>query len=160
MKWRDWQLLIILLLLAYIAVSITLTWPAQQQPAPPPTLTAHPTVAQTSTPIDRGVTPTHTPQPTSTPATTSSITPTSPAPPTVASSATPSPQPSFTATATTAVIQHTVQRGENLTGIAQQYGTTVQAIVEANTLANPDQIFIGQTLRIPLPSAAPTPPGQ
>jgi LysM repeat protein len=88
------------------------------------------------------------------------MTPTNPPPPTATSSAAPSPQPTFTATATIAVIQHTVQRGENLTGIAQQYGTTVQAIVEANALANPDRIFIGQTLRIPLPSTAPTPPGQ
>ncbi|MBK8903814.1 MAG: LysM peptidoglycan-binding domain-containing protein [Anaerolineaceae bacterium] len=44
---------------------------------------------------------------------------------------------------------HTVQAGENLTAIAQQYGVTVQAIVAANKLTNPDRVTVGTTLIIP-----------
>ncbi len=44
---------------------------------------------------------------------------------------------------------HVVQRGENLFRISLRYGTTVQAIVAANNIANPNLIFVGQTLIIP-----------
>lgn len=44
---------------------------------------------------------------------------------------------------------HTVERGETLFAIAQRYGVTVQAIVDANNLANPNQLDVGQQLIIP-----------
>ncbi len=44
---------------------------------------------------------------------------------------------------------HTVQAGENLTAIARQYGVTVQAIVEANQISNPDRVTVGTVLTIP-----------
>lgn len=44
---------------------------------------------------------------------------------------------------------HTVQVGETLTAIAQQYGVTVQAIVEANNITNPDRVTVGTALIIP-----------
>jgi murein DD-endopeptidase MepM/ murein hydrolase activator NlpD len=44
---------------------------------------------------------------------------------------------------------HIVQPGETLTRIARRYGTTVSAIVEANYLANPSLILVGQRLAIP-----------
>jgi len=44
---------------------------------------------------------------------------------------------------------HVVQRGENLTQIAQRYGTSVSAIVQANGLRNPSYIYAGQRLSIP-----------
>jgi LysM repeat protein len=44
---------------------------------------------------------------------------------------------------------YTVQRGDTLSGIAQRFGTSVQAIMEANGLRNPHQIFVGQVLIIP-----------
>ncbi len=44
---------------------------------------------------------------------------------------------------------HIVQAGESLYRIAIRYGTTVEAIVIANNLANPDQILEGQRLSIP-----------
>lgn len=44
---------------------------------------------------------------------------------------------------------HTVQAGETLTSIAQQYGVTVQAIVAANEITNPDRVTVGTTLIIP-----------
>jgi LysM repeat protein len=44
---------------------------------------------------------------------------------------------------------HTVQAGENLTTIAQRYGVTVQAIVAANSITNPDRVAVGTVLIIP-----------
>lgn len=46
-------------------------------------------------------------------------------------------------------VVHVVQRGESLYTIAQQYGITVQDIVDANELINPNRIDIGQRLIIP-----------
>jgi hypothetical protein len=46
---------------------------------------------------------------------------------------------------------HVVQPGESLTLIAQKYGVTVDAIVQANQLKNPDAIYAGQKLVIPAP---------
>ncbi len=44
---------------------------------------------------------------------------------------------------------HTVQAGETLFAIAQKYGVTVQAIVSANSLSNPNRLDVGQQLIIP-----------
>ena len=44
---------------------------------------------------------------------------------------------------------HTVQRGETLSGIARQHGTTVAAVAQANGIANPARIYAGKTLTIP-----------
>ncbi|MFZ1710948.1 MAG: LysM peptidoglycan-binding domain-containing protein [Anaerolineae bacterium] len=48
---------------------------------------------------------------------------------------------------------HVVQAGETLSSIAQRYGTTVQAIMAANGLANANLVYVGQRLRIPGASA-------
>jgi LysM repeat protein len=45
---------------------------------------------------------------------------------------------------------HTVQPGESLLSIALLYGVTVEELQAANELDNPDSIFIGQELLIPL----------
>jgi LysM repeat protein len=50
------------------------------------------------------------------------------------------------------VIFHTVQPGDTLYSIARQYDTTAQAISRINGLANPDQIVVGQQLKIPTAS--------
>lgn len=50
------------------------------------------------------------------------------------------------------VIFHTVQQGDTLYSIARQYDTTAQAISDVNGLTNPDQIFVGQKLKIPTSS--------
>lgn len=47
------------------------------------------------------------------------------------------------------VIWHTVQRGETLSSVARRYGTTWQVVARANGLANPNQIYVGQKLKIP-----------
>jgi len=53
---------------------------------------------------------------------------------------------------------HVVQRGETLTRIALRYGVTVNDIVRANGLANPNRIYTGQRLIIPLPTGPALPP--
>ena len=44
---------------------------------------------------------------------------------------------------------HVVKPGESIDMIAAMYGTTREAIVAANNLANPNWIYVGQVLRIP-----------
>lgn len=44
---------------------------------------------------------------------------------------------------------HTVERGQNLYRISLIYGVTMDSIIAANHLANPDAIFEGQILSIP-----------
>lgn len=56
-------------------------------------------------------------------------------------------------------VYHVVKAGENLTRIARYYGVTVQAIVKANNLWNPNLIYTGQRLRIPVPCQPPAPSG-
>lgn len=52
---------------------------------------------------------------------------------------------------------HTVQRGENLTGIAALYGLTVADLLGANPLPNPNLLLAGQKLLIPDAAAPETP---
>lgn len=57
---------------------------------------------------------------------------------------------------------HTVKRGEYLGQIAERYGVTVRDMALANNLAQPDHIFVGQRLWIPVleqptPTPAPSP---
>lgn len=44
---------------------------------------------------------------------------------------------------------YTVQPGDTLTKIGQDYGVSVSALVNANAISNPDLISIGDTLIIP-----------
>jgi LysM repeat protein len=44
---------------------------------------------------------------------------------------------------------YTVAAGDTLYSIARQFGVTVQAIVNANNLSNPNSLSVGQTLTIP-----------
>jgi LysM repeat protein len=61
-----------------------------------------------------------------------------------------------TTTTVAAVEQtYTIQQGDTLSYIAGQFGVTVEAIVTANGLANPDAIQAGQKLVIPA-GGAPT----
>jgi LysM repeat protein len=53
-------------------------------------------------------------------------------------------------------IWHTVQRGETMSSIAQKYATTWQAIVEANGLTSPNQIYVGMKLKIPATGGTPS----
>ncbi len=48
---------------------------------------------------------------------------------------------------------HVVQWGETLSLIASRYGVTVEAIMAANSLSDPNLIYVGQRLIIPTPGA-------
>jgi len=47
-------------------------------------------------------------------------------------------------------VLHTVKRGENLDRIAQQYGTSIARILSVNNLDDPDNLQVGQMLKIRL----------
>ncbi len=71
--------------------------------------------------------------------------------PTAPPGATPVPtQPPTTQT-------HVVRPGDTLSRIAAQYGTTVQAIAQANNIVNVNLIFVGQVLTIPGAGPGPVP---
>ena len=58
--------------------------------------------------------------------------------------------------------QHKVQSGETLSLIAQRYGVSMQNLIAINNLSDPDQVVVGQTLRLrgtpkPKPAAKPKP---
>jgi len=42
-----------------------------------------------------------------------------------------------------------VQKGDTLTKIAKRHGLTLRALLDANDIADPDKIYVGQKLRIP-----------
>jgi LysM repeat protein len=53
---------------------------------------------------------------------------------------------------------YVVQQGDSLFGIALRYNVTVQQLMDANNLTNPDYVFSGQRLQIPVAGApAPNP---
>jgi LysM repeat protein len=52
-------------------------------------------------------------------------------------------------TAPAGTVSHTVRSGESLFVIAQRYGVTIQDIVNANELADPNRLSVGQVLIIP-----------
>ena len=47
-------------------------------------------------------------------------------------------------------IYYTVQSGNTLSGIAEEYGTTVNTLVALNGISNPNLIYVGQVLKIPV----------
>lgn len=48
---------------------------------------------------------------------------------------------------------HIVVSGDTLSGLAKEYGTTIEAIMEANGLTDPSLIIVGQALSIPVGEA-------
>lgn len=59
------------------------------------------------------------------------------------------PTPTPTPTATPTVTTYTVKSGDTLTGIADQFGMTSDAIQRANNISSPSGLQIGQVLTIP-----------
>jgi LysM repeat protein len=77
--------------------------------------------------------------------------PPTPSPATPSPSPSPSPEPSPSPTGPVGEQSYTVQPGDTLEAISIRFGVSVAAIVAANNLDNPDQIFIDQVLVIPAP---------
>ncbi|HSJ59069.1 MAG TPA: LysM peptidoglycan-binding domain-containing protein, partial [Anaerolineae bacterium] len=185
MKWRHWAILIVLVLLNYIVFSTAFTRMAERRRPLHATHTPMPTfTVVVAGPVSWVVLPTSTPFLTRAPSTATAVpaasteaptateamvtaevtgTQTIEAPTAVESTATaaatatstPSPAPPATDTPTAQVVVHTVKQGEYLALIARQYGITVQAIITANNLADPNHIVPGQKLVIPVNGEAP-----
>jgi LysM repeat protein len=47
------------------------------------------------------------------------------------------------------ILYHTVRRGETVASISRRYGVSMQALVAANGLVNPNHVYVGQVLVIP-----------
>ncbi|NOZ29729.1 MAG: LysM peptidoglycan-binding domain-containing protein [Chloroflexi bacterium] len=117
-----------------VAMAASTSTPAPPTPAPPPTQ-----VPPTPTPTPIPPTPTSSPTPTATP---------TPPPTTAAPIASSTAEPASPPASPTPIV-HVVQRGEFLASIAQKYGVTVQAILSANRVRNPNLLYAGQRLVIP-----------
>ena len=126
-------------LVGFLAVVIVLAAACggnETAPTPPASATVRP---PSPTVAPRSPTPTLTP----------SVSPISPTPPEATATPTATPQSATT---------YEVQAGDTLFSIARRFGTTVEAIVAANGLANPSQIEVGQVLIIPGASPATSTP--
>lgn len=55
----------------------------------------------------------------------------------------------FVGSAEASTVTYTVRAGDTVSSIARAHGTTVQALVQENKLANPNVIRVGQKLRVP-----------
>ena len=76
--------------------------------------------------------------------------------PVTRTAAAPKPKPAVNKNAT----QHKVQSGETLSVIAQRYGVSMQNLIAINNISNPNQVEVGQTLKLrgtPKPVAKPAP---
>ncbi len=133
MNRRQLALVIILNALISLTIAIAVVWVVEQRRPDPETLAA------LATPITAPViAPTFTPTP--------------------AAAAAPAPVET-TPVATVAPGEeevYVVQAGDSLLAIAGRYGLTLQTIMDANNLTNPDFVFSGQRLVIPRADAAPT----
>lgn len=54
-------------------------------------------------------------------------------------------------------IVYVVQRGDTLSAIARAYGVSVKTLAAYNGLANPNRIYVGQTIYIPTSGGNPPP---
>jgi len=126
-----------LVLIALIGLAIGGWIGSLRQQAVEPT--APPTAAFTMTPTRPA------------PAPTSTLAVAAPGTASVPATSTPAPMTPPSTTPST----HEVQTGETLSGIAWQYGITVEALMQANGLTS-ELIQVGQKLQIPATEAAPT----
>jgi LysM repeat protein len=86
-----------------------------------------------------------------------------PEPTTAATSVAETPASTSAPEATTAPVPaggttHTVQAGENLYRISLRYGVSMDAIAQANGLANTSIVYVGQQLTIPSATGQPAEP--
>jgi nucleoid-associated protein YgaU len=117
--------------------------------APTPTAPTPPTPTATAQATPSPTVPAATPSPT-VPAATPSPTVPAPTPSPTVPTATPSPTVPAPMPPSE-VITYTIQAGDTLSGIAAEFGVTVDAIAEANDIEDPSLIRVGQVLVIPSP---------
>lgn len=55
------------------------------------------------------------------------------------------------------LIDYTVQAGDSLGSIADKFNSTIDDIIEKNGIDNPNELFVGQLLQIPVNMVTPTP---
>jgi LysM repeat protein len=94
--------------------------------------------------------PTTAPQPTSAPVVTTAPQPTT--------APLPTSTPMSSSGGFSSTITYTVQRGDTVSALATRYGSTVNAIVQANSLNSAALIYVGQTLIIPVNTQTQIPP--
>lgn len=54
------------------------------------------------------------------------------------------------------LIPYTVQAGDSLGAIADRFNSTIDAIIEENSITNPNALFVGQILQVPVNLVTPT----
>jgi LysM repeat protein len=57
---------------------------------------------------------------------------------------------------TTVPAEYVVQKGDSLSGIAKKLGVTMQSLMDANHITNPNRVLAGQKLIVPPPAGAAT----
>ena len=138
------QLLGVLILIGIgIGVGVTLT---AEPDASEPTATAEPFPTPTAAPV----------APSPVAAAASPITTAAPVTPSPTLTPTRTPAPTRTPTPDPEPQEHVVQPGDTLRSIAEQFDTTIEVLVEANDIEDPDVIRTGSTILIP-PSATTSP---
>jgi LysM repeat protein len=55
------------------------------------------------------------------------------------------------------IVEYTVQIGDTLAIIAEKFNSTIEAIIEENELEDPNNIFAGQKLNVPVNLVTPIP---
>lgn len=58
--------------------------------------------------------------------------------------------PSTSNNTTTSVMNYTIQRGDTLSEIAFRYGTTVNTLAQLNNINNPNRIYVGNIIKVPV----------
>lgn len=130
MRTRTWAIVIIInvVVSAIVMFTVLLIW-ERTQTSPLPDPTTAPVAPNTS--IEQGSDPLAT----------------SVAPPTATLAAALAATPN----AALAAAQYVVRPGDTLSGIAHFYGVSVEALMTANQITDPNMLQVGQTLVIPLP---------
>lgn len=137
------QLLFIVLLNGFIslAIAVAVVWVAEQRrpdaeelaalytPEPPVVLIVTPTSATQS------------------------------AQPATAAGNQPAPAPTSAPASSSSAEVYVVEAGDSLFGIALKFGLTIDGLMEANNLTNPDFVFVGQRLTIPAAGNVASPAG-
>ena len=131
----------------------------------PPTTVPHTTVPPTTVPattvppttVPPTTVPATTVPPTTVPATTvpaTTVPPTTVPPTTVPPTTVPTTVPTTTVPPTTAFegteVTYVIQEGDALTVIAEQYGISVEELCRINGIEDPDLIYVGEVIRIPV----------